>query len=290
MGKIKKKIIINAMLLILGCLLISLTFNIFCVPNKIVPGGLSGVGIIFDHLFGIKTSYVLLIGNIVLVTIGIICLGLKDTIPSIIGAVVYTIVMYLTELLNVTITLSSPFLNIITIGVLFGIGCTMVYLSGCSLGGLDIMGVIFNKKFGLTLGTALFIVNGTVLIVGTFIFGVEMLITSLIIRFIESKIIDNFLIGISDSKIVFINTDKKEEIISYIITEIEGGISEIPVKTGYKKENSSIIMCVVPTEKYLILKEKIIEVDNDAFLTVLDSYEVYGGTNRYKLPLHDLRI
>lgn len=152
------------------------------------------------------------------------------------------------------------------------------------------MGVIFNKKFGLTLGTALFIVNGTVLIVGTFIFGVEMLITSLIIRFIESKIIDNFLIGISDSKIVFINTDKKEEIISYIITEIEGGISEIPVKTGYKKENSSIIMCVVPTEKYLILKEKIIEVDNDAFLTVLDSYEVYGGTNRYKLPLHDLRI
>ncbi len=281
MGKIKKKIIINAMLLILGCLLISLTFNIFCVPNKIVPGGLSGVGIIFDHLFGIKTSYVLLIGNIVLVTIGIICLGLKDTIPSIIGAVVYTLVMYLTELLNVTITLSSPFLNIITIGVLFGIGCTMVYLSGCSLGGLDIIGVIFNKKFGLTLGTALFIVNGTVLIVGTFIFGVEMLITSLIIRFIESKIIDNFLIGISDSKIV---------LISYIITEIEGGISEIPVKTGYKKENSSIIMCVVPTEKYLILKEKIIEVDNDAFLTVLDSYEVYGGTNRYKLPLHDLRI
>lgn len=290
MGKIKKKLIINGMLLILGCLLISLTFNIFCVPNKIVPGGLSGVGIIFDHLFDIKTSYVLLIGNIILVTVGIICLGLKDTIPSIIGAIVYTLIMYLTELLNVTITLSSPFLNIITIGVLFGIGCTMVYLSSCSLGGLDIIGVIFNKKFGLTLGTALFIVNGTVLVVGTFIFGVEMLVTSLIIRFIESKIIDNFLTGISDSKIVFINTDKKEEIISYIITEIEGGISEIPVKTGYKKENSSILMCVVPTEKYLILKEKIIEVDNDAFLTVLDSYEVYGGTNRYKLPLHDLRI
>lgn len=290
MGKIKKKLIINGMLLILGCLLISLTFNIFCVPNKIVPGGLSGVGIIFDHLFGIKTSYVLLIGNIILVTVGIICLGLKDTIPSIIGAIVYTLIMYLTELLNVTIKLSSPFLNIITIGVLFGIGCTMVYLSSCSLGGLDIIGVIFNKKFGLTLGTALFIVNGTVLVVGTFIFGVEMLVTSLIIRFIESKIIDNFLTGISDSKIVFINTDKKEEIISYIITEIEGGISEIPVKTGYKKEKSSILMCVVPTEKYLILKEKIIEVDNDAFLTVLDSYEVYGGTNRYKLPLHDLRI
>ena len=290
MGKQNKKTLINGMLLILGCLLIALTFNIFCVPNKIVPGGLSGVGIIFDHLFEIKTSYVLLVGNLLLVTTGIICLGLKDTIPSIIGAVVYTLIMYLTECMNITINLSSVFLNVITVGVLFGVGCTMVYLSGCSLGGLDIIGVIFNKKFGLTLGTALFIVNGTVLIIGTFIFGIEALLISLIIRYIESKIIDTFLTGISDSKILFINTDKIEEITKYIIEEIESGVSEIKVTSGFKKQKNTILMCVVPTEKYLLLKSQIIQIDNDAFVTVMDSYEVYGGTNRYKLPLHDLRI
>ena len=290
MGKQNKKTLINGMLLILGCLLIALTFNIFCVPNKIVPGGLSGVGIIFDHLFEIKTSYVLLVGNLLLVTTGIICLGLKDTIPSIIGAVVYTLIMYLTEYFNITINLSSVFLNVITVGVLFGVGCTMVYLSGCSLGGLDIIGVIFNKKFGLTLGTALFIVNGTVLIIGTFIFGIEALLISLIIRYIESKIIDTFLTGISDSKILFINTDKIEEITKYIIEEVESGVSEIKVTSGFKKQKNTILMCVVPTEKYLLLKSQIIQIDNDAFITVMDSYEVYGGTNRYKLPLHDLRI
>jgi uncharacterized membrane-anchored protein YitT (DUF2179 family) len=290
MGKQNKKTLINGMLLILGCLLIALTFNIFCVPNKIVPGGLSGVGIIFDHLFEIKTSYVLLVGNLLLVTTGIICLGLKDTIPSIIGAVVYTLIMYLTECLNITINLSSVFLNVITVGVLFGVGCTMVYLSGCSLGGLDIIGVIFNKKFGLTLGTSLFIVNGTVLVIGTFIFGIEALLISLIIRYIESKIIDTFLTGISDSKILFINTDKIEEITKYIIEEIESGVSEIKVTSGFKKQKNTILMCVVPTEKYLLLKSQIIQMDNDAFITVMDSYEVYGGTNRYKLPLHDLRI
>lgn len=290
MGKLNKKTLINGMLLILGCLLIALTFNIFCVPNKIVPGGLSGVGIIFDHLFEIKTSYVLLVGNVLLVTMGIICLGLKDTLPSIIGAVVYTLIMYITEYLNITINLSSVFLNVITVGVLFGVGCTMVYLSGCSLGGLDIIGVIFNKKFGLTLGTSLFIVNGLVLVIGTFIFGIEALLISLIIRYIESKIIDTFLTGISDSKILFINTDKIEEITKYIIEEVESGVSEIKVTSGFKKQKNTILMCVVPTEKYLLLKSQIIQIDNDAFITVIDSYEVYGGTNRYKLPLHDLRI
>ena len=49
-------------------------------------------------------------------------------------------------------------------------------------------------------------------------------------------------------------------------------------------------MCVVPTEKYMKLKEAIKEIDKDAFITIVDAYEVYGGTNRYKLPLHDLRI
>ena len=166
----------------------------------------------------------------------------------------------------------------------------MVYLSGCSLGGLDIIGVIFNKKFGLTLGTSLFIVNGTVLVIGTFIFGIEALLISLIIRYIESKIIDTFLTGISDSKILFINTDKIEEITKYIIEEIESGVSEKKVTSGFKKQKNTVLMCVVPTEKYLLLKSQIIQIDNDAFITVMDSYEVYGGTNRYKLPLHDLRI
>ena len=146
------------------------------------------------------------------------------------------------------------------------------------------------KGFNLTLGTALFIVNGTVLIIGTFIFGIEALLISLIIRYIESKIIDTFLTGISDSKILFINTDKIEEITKYIIEEIESGVSEIKVTSGFKKQKNTVLMCVVPTEKYLLLKSQIIQIDNDAFITVMDSYEVYGGTNRYKLPLHDLRI
>ena len=57
-----------------------------------------------------------------------------------------------------------------------------------------------------------------------------------------------------------------------------------------KKTKGKILMCVVPTEKYIKLKEKIKTIDKQAFITILDAYEVYGGTNRYRLPLHDLRV
>ncbi len=291
MKKANKKMI-NFALFLLGILLLSITFNIFCVPNNYVTGGVSGISIIFKYLFDIDVSATLLVGNLLLIVIGIIVLGIKDTTPSIIGALFYTLGVYLTENINtyLNIHLSSPFLNIITIGVLFGIGSTMIYLAGYSTGGTDILGIIFNKKYGMELGQALLIINALIIILGTFIFGIEMLIITLLIRFLESTVVDKLLIGKSDSKVLFINSEKLEEIKEFIIHEIKSGISEIKVTTGFNQDKKPIIMCVVPTEKYLLLKEKIIEMDKGAFITILDAYEVYGGTNRYKLPLHDFRM
>jgi uncharacterized membrane-anchored protein YitT (DUF2179 family) len=287
-----KKETINIIIFILGIFLIALTFNIFCVSNNYITGGLSGVSIVFKYLLNIKVSTTLLIGNILLVIIGTIVLGIKKIIPSVVGSIIYTTVVYITENINtiLNIHMESPFLNIITIGILFGIGYTMVYIAGFTTGGSDILGLIFKEKFGLPLGKSLLIINSIILILGTITFGFEMLVIALLCRYIESKVIDSLLTGISDSKVMFINTKNIKEINEYIINTIKSGTSEITVTSGYKKEKTKIIMCVVPTEKYIKLKEKIKKIDPHAFITIVDAYEVYGGTNRYKLPFHDLRL
>lgn len=289
--KLTKKIM-KLFLFTLGIILISLTFNIFCVPNNYVIGGLSGITIIFKYLFDIEVSTTLLIGNILLVIIGILVLGIKDIIPSIIGSIIYTIVVYLTEDINsiLNIHMTSAFLNVVSMGILFGIGYTCVYIAGYTTGGSDILGMIFKKKFGLPLGKSLLLINSLILIVGTIVLGYEMLVIALIEKFIETKVIDSALLGISDSKVIFIRSEKIKEINNYIIKEIKSGTSKLEITSGYKQEKGEMIMCVVPTEKYIKLKNKVMEIDNDAFITILDAYEVYGGTNRYKLPLHDLRI
>lgn len=289
--KLTKKIM-KLFLFTLGIILISLTFNIFCVPNNYVIGGLSGITIIFKYLFNIEVSTTLLIGNILLVIIGILVLGIKDIIPSIIGSIIYTIVVYLTEDINsiLNIHMTSAFLNVVSMGILFGIGYTCVYIAGYTTGGSDILGIIFKKKFGLPLGKSLLLINSLILIVGTIVLGYEMLVIALIEKFIETKVIDSALLGISDSKVIFIRSEKIKEINNYIIKEIKSGASKLEITSGYKQEKGEMIMCVVPTEKYIKLKDKVMEIDKDAFITILDAYEVYGGTNKYKLPLHDLRI
>lgn len=289
MNKKMKKRIINFIMFITGILIVTITFNTFCLPKNIVIGGVSGIAVILNYLLKIDISTTLIIGNAILIIIGIIVLGFKDTWPSIIGSIAYTLGVYLTENL-ITINIDSIFLSIVAIGILHGIGYALVYLAGYSTGGVDILGIIFQKKFGIPLGKSLLIIKALIIIMGTSVFGIEMLIICLVIRYLESKIIDNILIGISDSKVLFINTEKEEEVNNYIIKTIKSGTSEIKIKSGYKKENGNLIMCVVPTEKYMKLKEAIKEIDKDAFITIVDAYEVYGGTNRYKLPLHDLRI
>jgi len=288
--KVKKETI-NLALCLLGILIVSLTFNIFCVPNEYALGGVSGISIIFNKLFDIDVSVTILIGNLFIIIIGILVLGIKDTAPSIIGSIIYTLMVFLTKDINniLNIHLSSVFLNIITIGFLYGVGCTLVYLAGYSTGGTDVLSIIFAKKLNLPMGKASLLINMIIITVATVVFGFEMLVIAILIRFLESKVIDSLLIGISDSKVLFINSEKLNEINDYIIKTIKSSANLINVISGYKKEKSKLLMCVVPTEKYIKLKEQIKKIDKNAFITILDAYEVYGGTNRYKLPLHDLR-
>ena len=288
----KNREIINFISLIIGCMLIALTFTVLCVPHNYVIGGISGIGVVFNYLFNLKVSYILVIGNIVVTIVGILSLGLKDIYRSIIGSIVYTICVYLSELIApyIAIEFSSVFLNIVVSGGLMGLGCACVYLANYTTGGVDILGLIMHKKMGMTFGRASLIINMLILMLGAFIFGVEMFVIALVIRYIESYIIDTFLIGISDSKVLFINTKEVSKVKDYIIGELKSGVSEIKVNSGFLRKEGKLIMCVVPTEKYLFLKNEIIKIDKDAFITILDAYEVYGGTNKYKLPFHDLRL
>ena len=106
---------------------------------------------------------------------------------------------------------------------------------------------------------------------------------SLIIMFISTYMVDKMLIGISESKTFFIQTDKEDEVIDFILKIIESGVTELDTKGGYSHRRKKMLMCVVPNDKYGVLKSAIKEIDPSAFIVVSDCYEVLGGTKRKTL-------
>ena len=98
-----------------------------------------------------------------------------------------------------------------------------------------------------------------------------------VILYIISYIAHRIILGISDNKIFYIVTDMDKEIKDFILNKLNHGVTVFKAKGGYKKVRSNVLMTVLPTKDYYILKTGIKKIDKSAFFIVTDSYELYGG-------------
>lgn len=285
--KIKNKNkLIKIAVFVIGTFISALSYNLFFVPNNYVTGGVSGLAIIFNNLTGISVSKVVFFGNLMCVGLGYIFLGGK-TSYSAVGAGLYTLFVMLTENVSSAINFSfdNELLYVLAAGITNGIGEALVYRLGYSTGGTSIIALILVKKLKVQLGKISRIMSFIVMALGGFIFGYTMIMYALIIVVISTFIIDKITLGISDSKMFYIQTSKIDGVSSFIMEVLGSGITEFNIKGVYSGKSQKMLMCVVPTEKYVNLKSAIKEIDPEAFIVVSDCYEVLGGTKKNILPI-----
>lgn len=280
-----KDIAMKALLFVVGTMISALAFNLFYVPQGFVGGGLGGVAIILNKIFELDASFVVLIGNTLLIILSLFTLGFKESLMSIVGASVYTLFVYLTEDVPQLINFSfdNILLYVIAAGVVGGIGESIIYKTGFNSGGTSILAFVIQKYKKIPLGKLLRNIGMVIIVAGGFVFGYTAVMYSLLITFISTYLVDKILIGISDSKTFFIQTSKEAEVTEFVLKIIESGVTEFDTKGAYTNKKKKMLMCVVPTEKYSLLKSAIKEIDPEAFIVVSDCYEVLGGTKRKKV-------
>lgn len=286
---VKKSALKKSALFVIGCLISALSYNLFFVPNNFVSGGLGGLGIILNHYFNIEPQTVLLVGNAILLLICIICLGFKESLISILGASTSVLFVYLTKDIPTMINFSfdNILLYVLAAGVVGGFGDALVYKAGFNTGGSSIVALIIQHYRHKPLGTLIRNISLVIIVLGGLTFGYTSVMYSLIIMFISTYFVDRVLIGISESKMFFIHTSKEEEVKDFIIKIIESGVTEFDSHGVFSNKKMKMLMCVVPTERYTLLKNAIKEVDPNAFIVVSDCYEVLGGTENKKLNFKD---
>ena len=265
--------------LILGCLLISLSYNIFIAPNKLVSGGVSGIAIIINNVINLQNSTIILTINAILLILSMVFLGRKKTNATILGSILFPIFIRITENINVWLKIdtSSMLFSTIIGGILFGVGAGIIYKAGFTTGGTDILNQIVSKYFKISIGNSMLIIDGTIVITSGLFFGINNMMYSIVLLYIISLISDRVILGISESKVFFIATSKEKEVKKFIIEELGHGVTIFLAEGGFKKKNQTIIMTTLPTRVYYTLKEGIKKIDNDAFYIITDTYEVFGG-------------
>jgi len=284
----KKNIVGRSISLILGTFILALVFVVFLLPNGIITGGVSGLGTIANHAFNIDAAKFIFVANMLLIVVSFIFLGKEKTTKTIVGSILYPIfislVTPLAEYLSPYLEFDNFIIPIMIMTILYGLSCGIIYKSGFTTGGSDILMQIVNKYMNISLGKASLVTSMVLLACGGFTFGIEKLIYSIIVIYISTLIVDRINIGISDSKMFFIYTKKIEEVQEFIFKEINAGSTLIETEGGYSKEKSMMIMCVVPTKDYYLFKEAVKVIDKTAFFVISDCYEVEGGVKRSNLP------
>ncbi len=277
---IKHKIKIKELIeFIIGCFLVALAFNLFMSPNNLVAGGVSGFSLILKHFFGLNPSTIISIANVFLIILSFLVLGKEKTKATILGSILFPVFVSLTEHLSTYISFKESEMILIAVfgGALQGLGAGLIFRAGYSTGGTDILNMIISKVFKMSLGNSMFFTDGTIIVIGAFVFGFNHLMYSLIILYLISTITDKVVLGISDSKAFYIITSKEKEVKDFVINELKHGVTEFKARGGYNSENQTVLMGVVPTREYYKLKEGIHNIDKDAFFVAMDSYEVKGG-------------
>ena len=251
---------------IIGCLIIALAYNLFIAPNDLVPGGVGGIAIILDNLFGFNNALSVFVLNIFLLIASYFLLDKEKTKASLLGSILFPLFISLTQ-----------YLHAIFGGMLYGFGAGLVFKAGFTTGGTDIINQIFSKYFKMSMGKSMLFSDGLIVLCSGLFFGINSMLYSIIILYIISLMSDRVVLGISGNKMFYIVTKKDEEVREYILKYLHHGVTIFKGKGGYDRKEENVLMAVLPTKDYYRLKEGINEIDKDAFFIVTDSYEVFGG-------------
>lgn len=260
---------------ILGITIVAFSFNLFCVPDNLASTGIGGLSIVINNFIKIDTSLFVGVVNIFLIILSFIFLGKDNTYKTILGALIYPVMLKLTSYITGLIDLSSVDLLIKAIigGIINGVGLGMVFKTGYTTGGTDIIESILGKYLKISMDKAIIMVDGVVVALTGLVFGVEHLIYAFVILIFQSIYSNQFMLGIKEDKILYINSRKNKEIRKFLSETYNYGITILKGRDGYSNRSNDILVVSIKSKFYLEIKEVILLIDNKAFITVCDSYE-----------------
>ncbi len=262
--------------IIIGSLLISISFSLFFIPNNIVPNGTYGMSILMNYETGYDPALFLLIVNFMLIVLSLIIQGPVKSKNYVAASLLIPIFIYIINSLSFYTYFAEIEMIMAAIAGAFltGLGYSFIYKSGESVGGIEIIQDMINNVTKHKNKRLTIIVEIIILILTSLIFDLETMLYSLIVIIIILIMSTKSKIGVSTTKTFFIITNKEKEVKKYILEELKQDLTEFNTKGGFSNTKNKIIMTSVDTTNYYELKEGILLIDPTAFISITDGYEV----------------
>ena len=291
-------------LVFLGSLLFAVGDVMFVNPYHMAPGGTYGLSNVLNAIWPWKVSLYAICMDIPLLIIGTLILGPRFGVKTVVSTILIFVFTFLLEMfwgyipvIHDGAIMQTPiegvsmveipngggwfipdyFLNTVVSGIIYGLAIGLVFKSGATSGGSDIISMILHKYTKISLGTLVLIVDSVITLTSLALGDFRLPIYSIILIFIESKVIDIVVEGVKSYKTIFIVSDKYEEVRQMIINDLARGGTCMKGIGMYNGKERNFIYTTVARREFTHLKEQIYDIDPEAFINVIDSNEILGN-------------
>ena len=275
---IKKFSLKDFVMITVGIFLVAFGLEYFHIPNNIAAGGVSGLAIIINNFLPVlPVGIIILILNLILFAIAFITLGGGFGAKTIYASFGLSGIMWIMETFFTPAVLSDDlFINAAVGALIIGTGMAMVFNYGASTGGTDILAKILNKYFHVEIGKSLLAVDFIIGLTGVVTFGITAGLYALLCIIANGTLIDRLIDGFNTAKELMIISKREEEIIKFIIEELDKSCTVLNGYGGYTSEDIQILYVILSRRDYIRLRSYIKEIDPKAFISVNEVHEVLG--------------
>ena len=275
MSIIWKKVIRSYGMITIGTFLMAMGTRMVYEPMSMVTGGFAGIGIILEALFQLPVSMTTFLLNIPLFLLAGKSHSKEYLVKSLYAMLTFSGALAVLPL--AVVSEEDLLMAALLGGALNGVGLGLVFSSGSSTGGTDLLSTLLHPLFPvMRLANILGIVDGLIVVAGMLIFGIRTALYSIVAVFVTSKVMDGVTAGMRYAKVMYIISDESKAIAEIVMNRLDRGVTALRGNGMYSGQEKQILMCVVSRKEAVFMVKYIKEVDNRAFVIVADAREVLG--------------
>lgn len=270
--------------IIAGNFLVAFGVVFFILPNHILSGGVATLAIALEPFVPLSEVTIINVLTIALFFVGWIFLGKKFAISCVLSTIIYPLFISGLSMLDTTPFKSvEPMLAAIYSGLLVGVGLGLVFRVNGSTGGMDIPALILHKYSHMSQSLCVLIVDTLTILLGLYTYGINSVLTGIIAVFASSYAINwTMTLGSQSAKNVMIISEHWQEIVKYLQTDVDRGVTLLEGEGAWSKEKKPVVMCVITDRQYPKTAAELAKIDPAAFIIVSDVHEVRGNGFTYE--------
>ena len=286
----KKKVLIGIfdyIVITIGTVLFVMAWTSFLLPNNMIDGGLTGASALLAMVTGVSVDVWYFSVNVLLLILALFVLGQGFGIKTVYAIVLSTLLFRFLgneslrclwsvegEILYVGDGLLVPIIG----GLLEAIGLSMIIIRGGSTGGTDILALIVNKFWPISIGRFYLVADFVIITLLIFVPGHSF--TDVVYGYVTmgvcAYVLDMILLGKESTVQVLIFTEQRQQIGDYITRKMERGLTALKAIGWYTQEDRQVLMVMLRKTELPELVKAVKEMDAKAFVTVVPANNVYG--------------